>query len=41
MLIVDEVNEDIISVLKEIDVVMDWRIKNSVCFVIDLEGFFV
>ena len=41
MLTVDEANEDTISALKETDAAMDWRIKNSVCLVIDLEGFFV
>ena len=41
MLTVDEANEDAISAFEETDAVVDLRIKNSVCLVIDLEGFFV
>ena len=40
MLTVDEANEDI-SAFEETDAAVDLRIKNSVCLVIDLEGFFV
>ena len=39
MLTVDEANEDTISAYEETDATMDLRIKNSVCLVIDLEGF--
>ena len=38
---VDEANEDTISAFEETDAAVDLRIKNSVCLVIDLEGFFV
>ena len=41
MFTVNEANEDIISAFEETDVAVDLRIKNSVCLVIDLEGFFV
>ena len=41
MLTVDEANEDTISTFEETDAAEDLRIKNSVCLVIDLEGFFV
>ena len=37
----DEANEDTISVFEETDAAVYLRIKNSVCLVIDLEGFFV
>ena len=37
---VDEANEDT-SAFEETDAAVDLRIKNSVCLVIDLEGFFV
>ena len=39
MLTVDEANEDTISAFEETDATVDLRIKNSVCLVIDLEGF--
>ena len=38
---VDEANEDTISAFQETDAAVDLKIKNSVCLVIDLEGFFV
>ena len=38
---VDEANEDTISAFEETDAAVDLRIKNSVCLVIDLQGFFV
>ena len=38
---VDEANEDTSSAFEETDAAVDLRIKNSVCLVIDLEGFFV
>ena len=38
---VDEANEDTISAFEETDAAVDLRNKNSVCLVIDLEGFFV
>ena len=41
LLTVDEANEDTISAFEETDAAVDLRIKNSVCLVIDLEGFFV
>ena len=41
LLTVDEANEDTISAFEETDAAVDLRIKNSVWFVIDLEGFFV
>ena len=42
MLIMDKGNEDTISAFEETeDAAEDLRIKNSVCLVIDLEGFFV
>ena len=41
ILTVDEANEDTISAFEETDAAVDLRIKNSVCLVIDLEGFFV
>ena len=41
MLTVDEANEDTISAFEETDAAVDLRIKNSVCLIIDLEGFFV
>ena len=41
MFTVDEANEDTISAFEETDAAVDLRIKNSVCLVIDLEGFFV
>ena len=41
MLTADEANEDTISAFEETDAAVDLRIKNSVCLVIDLEGFFV
>ena len=37
----DEANEDTISAFEETDAAVNLRIKNSVCLVIDLEGFFV
>ena len=40
MLTIDEAN-DTISAFEEIDAAVDLRIKNSVCLVIDLKGFFV
>ena len=36
-----EANEDNISAFEETDAAVDLRIKNSVCLVIHLEGFFV
>ena len=41
LLTIDEANEDTISAFEETDAAVDLRIKNSVCLVIDLEGFFV
>jgi len=41
MLTVDEANEDTVSAFEETDAAVDLRIKNSVCLVIDLEGFSV
>ena len=41
MLTVDEAKEDIMSAFQETDAAVDLRIKNSLCLVIDLEGFFV
>ena len=41
MFTVNEANEDKISAFEETDAAVDLRIKNSVCLVIDLEGFFV
>ena len=41
MLTVDEANEDTISAFEETDAAVDLRIKNSVCLVIALKGFFV
>ena len=41
MLTVDEANEDTISAFEETDAAVDLRMKNSVCLVIDLEGFFL
>ena len=41
MLTVGEAKENTISALEETDAAVDLRIKNSVCLVIDLEGFFV
>ena len=41
MFTVNEANEDTISAFEETDAAVDLRIKNSVCLVIDLEGFFV
>ena len=41
MFTVNEANEDKISAFEETDAVVDLRIKNSVCLVIGLEGFFV
>ena len=40
MLTVDEANEDTISAFEETDAAVDLRVKNSLCLVIDLEGFF-
>ena len=39
LLTVDEANEDTISAFEETDAAEDLRIRNSVCLVIDLEGF--
>ena len=41
MLTVDEANEDTISAFEATDAAVDLRIKNSVCLVLDLEGFIV
>ena len=41
MLTVDEANEDTIRAFGETDAEVDLRVKNSLCLVIDLEGFFV
>ena len=41
MLTVDEANEDTIRAFEETDAAVDLRVKNSLCLVIDLEGFFV
>ena len=41
MFTVNEANEDTISAFEETDAAVDLRTKNSVCLVIDLEGFFV
>ena len=41
ILTVDEANEDTISEFEETDAVVDLRVKNSLCLVIDLKGFFV
>ena len=41
ILTVDEANEDTISEFEKTDAVVDLRVKNSLCLVIDLEGFFV
>ena len=41
MFTVNEANEDTISAFEETDAAVDLRIKNCVCLVIDLEGFFV
>ena len=41
MFTVNEANEDTISAFEETDAAVDLRIKNSVCLVIDLKGFFV
>ena len=41
MLTVDEANKDTISAFEETDAAVDLRMKNSVCLVIDLEGFFL
>ena len=41
VLTVDEAKENTISALEETDAAVDLRIKNSVCRVIDSEGFFV
>jgi len=41
MLTVDEANKDTVSAFEETDAAVDLRIKNSVCLVIDLEGFSV
>ena len=37
----DKANEDTISAFEETDAAVDLKIKNSVCLVIDLQGFFV
>ena len=37
----DEANEDTISAFEETDAAVDLRIKNSLCLVIDFQGFFV
>ena len=39
LLTVDKANEDTISAFEETDAAEDLRIRNSVCLVIDLEGF--
>ena len=41
LLTIDEANEDTISAFEETNAAVDLRIKNSVCLVIDVEGFFV
>ena len=41
LLTIDEAYEDTISAFEEIDPAVDLRIKNSLCLVIDLEGFIV
>ena len=41
ILTMDEANEDTISAFEETDAAVDWRVKNSLCLVIDLEGLFV
>ena len=41
MLTVGEAKGNTISALEETDAAVDLRIKNSVCLIIDLEGFFV
>ena len=41
MLTMDKTNEDTISAFEETDTAVDLRIKNGVCLVIDLQGFFV